>query len=106
VRGAVAAAALGAAAVLAGCEGSTPSSPSAQRGRQVYLAQCIACHNADPAQPGAVGPPVKGVPREVVEAKVLRGTYPPGYQPRRSTSMMPPQPNVAPDIGALADFLR
>ena len=44
-------------------------SPSAERGRQAYLAHCVACHNTDPAQPGALGPPVKGSSRELLEAK-------------------------------------
>jgi mono/diheme cytochrome c family protein len=81
-------------------------SPSAERGRQVYLAHCIACHNTDPAQPGPVGPPLKGAPRELLEAKTLKGTYPPGYTPKRPTQIMTPIPAVAPDIAALADYLR
>jgi hypothetical protein len=37
---------------------------------------------------------------------VLRGAYPPGYQPKRPTSVMPPQPALAPDIPALAAYLK
>ena len=81
-------------------------SPSAERGRQVYLAQCTACHNMDPRQAGSVGPPVKGSSRELLEAKILRGDYPPGYTPKRPTKVMAPLPAVAPDIAALADYLR
>ena len=81
-------------------------SPSAERGRQVYLAQCTACHNTDPGQPGSVGPPVRGSSRALLEAKVLSGTYPPGYTPKRPTKVMVPLPAVAPEIAALADYLR
>jgi mono/diheme cytochrome c family protein len=81
-------------------------SPSAERGRQVYLAHCVACHNSDPAQPGPVGPPVKAASRALLEAKVLKGTYPPGHTPKRSTTVMVPLPALAPDIPALADYLR
>jgi mono/diheme cytochrome c family protein len=88
-----------------GC-GQESLSPSAARGRQVYLAQCIACHAMDPAKPGPVGPPVKGASRELLEVKVLKGAYPPGYKPKRPTAIMPPQPQIAPDIDALADFLK
>ena len=93
-------------AVAAGGCSEGGLSPSAERGRQVYLAHCTACHNTDPTQPGPVGPPVKGSSRELLEAKTLQGTYPPGYTPKRSTKVMVPLPAVAPDIGALADYLR
>jgi mono/diheme cytochrome c family protein len=92
-------------ALLAGCsEGG--GDPLAARGRQVYLSQCTQCHAVDPAQAGAVGPPVKGASRELLEAKVVRGDYPPGYQPKRPTKVMPPQPTLAPDIPALAAYLK
>ena len=93
------------AIAAAGCsEGGL--SPGAERGRQVYLAHCVACHNTDPAQPGPVGPPVKGSTRELLEAKVLNGSYPPGYTPKRPTKVMVPIPAVAPEIAALAEYLR
>jgi mono/diheme cytochrome c family protein len=95
----------GLALALAAC-GREPLSPEAERGRQVYLSQCTACHAPDPASPGPVGPPVKGVPREVLEAKVVRGTYPPGYTPKRPTSVMPPQPHLADAVPALAAYLK
>jgi len=95
-----------ATALLGGCGDGGGGDALASRGRQVYLGQCIQCHNADPASAGPVGPPVKGAARELLEAKVLRGEYPPGYTPRRPTKVMPPQPNLAPDIPALAAYLR
>jgi mono/diheme cytochrome c family protein len=93
------------AALLAACsEGG--GDPLAARGRQVYLAQCTQCHNADPGLAGPVGPALKGTPREVIEAKVLRGEYPAGYSPKRPTKVMPPQPALAPDVAALAAYLK
>ena len=93
------------AVAAAGCsEGGL--SPAAERGRQVYLAHCIACHNTDPTQPGSLGPPIKGSPRDLLEAKVVKGTYPPGYTPKRPTKVMVPIPAVAPDVAALAEYLR
>lgn len=83
-------------------EDSTPAS----RGRQVYLAQCIACHNTDPSKDGALGPAIKGASRELLEAKVLRGSYPPGSTPKRPTALMLPQPQLAASIPDLAAFLK
>jgi len=97
---------LAAAALLSGCSESGSRDPAAERGRQIYLAQCITCHNTDPSLPGAVGPAVRGSSRELLEAKVVRGTYPPGYTPKRTTRVMPPQPGLEPDIPNLAAFLK
>lgn len=94
--------ALGAAA----CSGPPALSPAAERGRQVYLAQCLTCHGLDPGQPGPVGPAIRGSSRELLEAKVVHGTYPPGYAPKRPTRVMPPLPTLARDIAALAEYLR
>lgn len=78
----------------------------AARGQQVYLAQCIACHNLDPTREGTVGPAIKGSSRELLEAKVLGGTYPPGYAPKRDTAIMQPMPQLAPAIPDLAAYLQ
>ncbi len=93
------------ALLFTGCAGDS-GSPLANRGRQIYLSQCTSCHAADPAQAGPVGPPLKGASRDVVDAKVLRGAYPPGYKPKRPTQVMPPQPQLANDVPALAEFLK
>jgi mono/diheme cytochrome c family protein len=94
-----------AALALAGC-GQEKLGPDAERGRTVYASQCTACHNFDPSQPGPVGPEIKGSSRELLEAKVLRGAYPRGYKPKRPTAVMPPQPQAAGDIPALAAYLK
>lgn len=95
------------AAVLAltACERATLG-PEAERGRQVYVSQCTACHAFDPSQPGPVGPEIKGASRELLETKVVRGSYPPGYRPKRPTAVMPPQPQLARDVDALAAYLK
>ncbi|MBI4628079.1 MAG: cytochrome c [Candidatus Rokubacteria bacterium] len=90
---------------LAGCE-QPQLSPSAERGRQIYLAQCVSCHGPDPAQAGPIGPRITGSSKALLEAKVVSGTYPPGYTPKRPTKVMMPLPALAPDIPALADYLR
>jgi len=98
--------ALLALAVARGGGSGSGRSPAAERGRQTYLAHCVACHNTDPSQPGPVGPPIKGSSRELLEAKVVNGTYPPGYTPKRPTKVMVPIPAVAPETASLAEYLR
>jgi mono/diheme cytochrome c family protein len=97
---------LAVAITLAACSEQSTQSPEAERGRQIYRAQCIACHDPDPTVAGPVGPPLKGASRELLEAKVLKGTYPPGYTPKRSTAIMPPQPSLGADVPYLAAFLK
>jgi len=91
---------------LAGCSEEPKLSAQGERGRQIYQAQCIACHNPDPAKAGPIGPDVRGSSEELLRAKVLGGSYPPGYAPKRATKVMQPMPQLANDIPALAEYLR
>lgn len=93
-----------AAAMLGGCTKGAPV-PPAERGRRVYLANCITCHNPNPTLAGAAGPPIAGASRALLEAKVLRGHYPPNYTPQRTTNAMVPLPFLASRIDDLAAFL-
>jgi mono/diheme cytochrome c family protein len=86
--------------------GAVATAGSAEKGKQIWLGQCIACHNPDPAKDGALGPAVKGSSRELLEARVVRGEYPLGYAPKRPTKVMPPRPDLAPSIPDLAAYLR
>jgi mono/diheme cytochrome c family protein len=95
------------AAAIAGCSGQGGSlSPEAERGRQVYAGQCTSCHSSDPAKDGPVGPAVKGSSRELLEARVVRGAYPPGYAPKRPSAVMQPMPQLAGSLDDLAAYLR
>ena len=85
--------------------GSSPDSP-ADRGRRIYQVQCTTCHNPNPALPGAVGPEIAGSSRELLEPRILRGEYPTGYKPKRSSKLMAPMPGLAKDLDALAAFLQ
>ena len=91
---------------LAGCSEQPKLSAQGERGRQIYQAQCIACHNPDPAKAGPIGPDVRGSSEALLRAKVLGGSYPPGYAPKRATKVMQSMPQLANDIPALAEYLR
>lgn len=77
-----------------------------QRGRQVYAMNCIACHNSDPKQDGAIGPAVWGAPRETLSYKILGGSLPAGYTPKRSGNVMPKMPHLEKELPALEAYLN
>src|SRR6185295_13764226 len=76
----------------------TPKDSDWQRGRAVYLANCVACHNNDPSRDGPIGPAIKGSSTELLQARVLSTSYPPGYKPKRPTHVMPQFPFLKDEI--------
>ena len=97
-------AALVAAAACSGRDSGQPESPF-ERGEKIYENVCIACHHADPSQVGLLGPPIAGSSRELIEHRVLHGTYPPGYQPQRASKQMPLFPHLADYVDDLEVYL-
>jgi mono/diheme cytochrome c family protein len=102
----VAATVVMAAAFACGGRDSVQLSEAAQRGRGVYMNVCVACHNADPSKDGAIGPNLVGTTRELMEWRVVRGAYPPGYTPKRPTGAMPAFPHLAADVDDLYAFVN
>jgi predicted CxxxxCH...CXXCH cytochrome family protein len=80
--------------------------PDWARGRAVFVANCVACHNNDPSKDGPIGPAIKGSSKELIEARVLKAGYPPGYKPKRQTKVMPQFPFLKDEIPYLAAYLR
>jgi mono/diheme cytochrome c family protein len=85
---------------------SSAKDPDWQRGRAVFLANCVACHNNDPSKDGPIGPALKGSSKELIESRVLRTEYPPNYKPKRPTKVMPQFPFLKDEIPYLAAYLR
>lgn len=83
-----------------------PVDPLVDKGRAVYLSNCIACHNPDPTLNGAIGPNVHGSSIELLEARILHAKYPDGYKPKRETAQMPAFPELKNEIPALHAFLN
>jgi mono/diheme cytochrome c family protein len=77
-----------------------------QRGKLVYISNCISCHNANPQLNGALGPALAGASLELLQLKVVHGTYPKGYTPLRSSMQMPVFPHLEKDIEALHKYLN
>jgi mono/diheme cytochrome c family protein len=75
-------------------------------GRAIFMSHCIACHNADPSRDGALGPAIKGSSLELVQARVMRGEYPPGYTPKRASHIMVKLPITEEDVAKIHKFLN
>ena len=75
------------------------------RGRAVYVTNCGVCHNVDPALDGSLGPATAGSSIELLEARLLRNSYPEGYTPKRDSRVMMALPYLKDDIPALAAYL-
>ena len=97
------------ATTLIGCskenDQSSGKSPDWQRGRSVFLANCIACHNNDPSKDGSIGPAIAGSSKELLEARVLSTSYPANYKPKRPTKVMPQFPFLKEELPYLAAYL-
>jgi hypothetical protein len=93
--------------LLGGCrtESNAPPPPSVARGRIVYQTQCIACHNPDPRKRGSLGPEVFGSSKELLEARIMRAEYPPGYKPKRNSHTMVALPHLKNDLESIHLFL-
>lgn len=89
-----------------GSSGPSEAGPDIARGEQIYGNVCATCHGSDPAQEGTLGPAIAGSSQELVEAKVIRGEYPPGYTPKRGTKQMPPLPYLEEHVGDITAFLQ
>jgi mono/diheme cytochrome c family protein len=101
----LAATSLAVCAVLSSASCQPKRVTPAQRGRVIYMSNCVVCHNADPSLPGSQGPEIAGSSRELVEARVLHVSYPPGYTPKRKTNAMRAMTRLAPEIDNLVAFL-
>ena len=86
-----------------------PASPAEAlrvRGKSVYMANCIACHNTNPSLQGGLGPEVAGSSLPLLESRILRAEYPAGYKPKRTTRAMAALPQLKADLPALHAFLN
>lgn len=97
----------GALAALVACSEETDPSadPAIARGELIYRNICVVCHNADPNEAGVLGPPIAQASRALLEAKVLRGEYPPGHTPARDTLQMPSFAYLEPNLDDIEAFL-
>ncbi len=77
-----------------------------EKGRTVYFANCVSCHNNNPKKPGSIGPIVYGVPIDVLTQKIVSGKYPENYRPKRTSKIMPLMPHLNGEISKLYAFIN
>lgn len=88
-------------------------SPDIEKGKRLFMANCLQCHNRDPNVRGSIGPEVVDAPLEVMTSKIMTGKYPDklpeGFTPKRKTRAMRPIPklkNDIPDIWAYVQSVK
>jgi len=77
-----------------------------EKGKVVYYANCISCHNYNPKKPGIIGPQIDRPSKELLSNKINFGKYPKNYRPKRSTKIMPLLPHLDKEIANLHAFLN
>lgn len=94
--------------LISGCDKSNerPLTALESHGKAVYMSNCIACHNPNPTLVGSVGPDIAGSSLELITARVMYQSYPPGYKPKRTTGLMPALPFLEKDLPALHAYLN
>ena len=78
----------------------------AAKGKDAYVANCTSCHNRDPSKVGSTGPAITGSSPALLEAKILRRSYPPGYVPKRKSTAMPEYLRLKQAIPHFAAYLQ
>ena len=93
------------AATAAGALSGNAFAGDATKGKVAYASRCTSCHHMDPSKDGTLGPAIKDASLELLKARVIHGTYPPGYTPKRATKIMVKLPLTEADVEAIHAFL-
>lgn len=85
-------------------------SASIEKGRVLYIANCIRCHNKDPNTKGSIGPEIVDAPYDVFYSKIMTGRYPDplptGFVPKRKSRAMQALPKLKNDIPFLYSYVQ
>jgi mono/diheme cytochrome c family protein len=80
------------------------------KGKRLYISNCIQCHNKDPNIKGSLGPEMVDAPLEVMTSKVMTGKYPEplpkGFVPKRKSRAMRAIPKLKEDIPAIYAWVQ
>jgi mono/diheme cytochrome c family protein len=81
-----------------------------EKGKRLFLNNCLQCHNRDPNMKGSIGPEIVDAPLEVMISKVMTGKYPEklptGFVPKRKSKAMRAIPKLKDDIPAIWAYVQ
>lgn len=81
-----------------------------EKGKRLYMANCIQCHNRDPNVKGPIGPEMVDAPLSVMISKVMTSNYPSplpaGFVPKRKSHAMRAIPKLRNDIPAIHGWVQ
>jgi mono/diheme cytochrome c family protein len=96
--------------IYSGLSWSSGDQALLDKGKRLYISNCIQCHNRDPNQKGSLGPEVVDAPLEIMTAKIMTGVYPeklpPGFVPKRKSKAMRKIPHLQKDIPAIYQWVQ
>ena len=76
-----------------------------EKGRKIFMTSCAACHGIK-GQGGPMCPQNNDASLELLKSKVLIGTYPKGYKPKKHTKAMPKFPFLKDSIEDIHKYLQ
>jgi mono/diheme cytochrome c family protein len=80
------------------------------KGKRLYLSNCIQCHNKDPNLKGSLGPEMVDAPLSIMTSKVMTGAYPAvlpaGFVPKRKSKAMKKITKLKNDIPAIYEWVQ
>jgi len=91
---------------ISACSGPQGESTPYTRGKAVYNSECTSCHNTNPDLDGSVGPALRGSSYALIYNKLILGTYPEGYTPKRNSNLMSKFTGLYPDTPDLYFYLK
>ena len=81
-----------------------------EKGHTLYSTHCIACHNKDPNNKGAIGPELIDAPLDLMKVKVVTGRYPEvlpeGFVPKRKTKQMKKFPQLEAEVASIHAWIQ
>ena len=91
---------------LSSCSDDKEYSESYLRGKRIYQANCVKCHNNNPSKIGVLAPNIAGSSLETIESMILHGKPPKGQTPKWDHVEMDPLPHLIKEAPYLFEYIN